>query len=128
MCEAPYRRSRTRLDHLLADRSSVIAREIVHRPYYRAEAIVSTLVDAVMARPTNYGAIFEMVGAAKLRVFDVMGLSAFRKFVRGPARLTNPLPGCTGRTKMSLKQRRPRPTRRRSDCARRAAPPRKKLI
>jgi hypothetical protein len=76
-------------DRLLADRSPVIVREIVHRPYDRAEAIVSTLVDAVMARPTNHDAIVEMVGAAELRVLDVMGLSAFRKLVRGPARLTN---------------------------------------
>lgn len=67
----------------------MIVREIIHRPYHRAKAIVPTLVDAVMARPTNHDAIVEMVGAPKLRVFDVMSLSAFRKLVRGPARFTN---------------------------------------
>lgn len=85
----------------------MIVREIVHRPHYRAKAIVSALVDAVMARPTNHDAIVEMVGATKLRVFDVMGLSAFPKLMRGPSRLTNLGNRCSARgAKVLLPQQR----------------------
>ena len=63
--------------------------KIVRRPHDGAEAIISTLVNAVVARPTNHDTIIEVVGTAKFYVFDVMGLSAFPKLMFGTARFTN---------------------------------------
>jgi hypothetical protein len=64
-------------------------RKIFRRSRDGAEAIISTLVDAVVARPTDHDTIAELVGTAELYVFDVMGLSAFPKLMFGTAGFTN---------------------------------------
>jgi len=64
-------------------------RKIFHRPSDSAEAVVATLVDAVVARPTNHDAIIDMIGTARLYVLDVMSLRAFPKLVFGTARFAN---------------------------------------
>jgi hypothetical protein len=64
-------------------------RKIFRRPSDCAEAVVATLVDAVVAGPANHDAIIEMIGTTKFYVFDVMGLSAFPKLMFGTAGFTN---------------------------------------
>ena len=48
----------------------------MHCTYDRPEAVVSTLVDAVMARPANHDTVIKVIGTTKLCMFDVMGLRA----------------------------------------------------
>jgi hypothetical protein len=63
-------------------------REIARSSHNLAEAVISTLMGAVVARLTNHHAIIQIVRAAKLRVFDVMRPRDFTKFVLGWARVS----------------------------------------
>jgi hypothetical protein len=67
----------------------VIVQEVVRRAHDCAEAVVSTLVDAVMARLTDHHTIVQVVRAAKLDVFHMMSLGAFKEFVLFSAGVTN---------------------------------------
>ena len=65
-------------------------RKVVAHTRDHAEAVVPTLVDAIVARPTDHDTIIQIVPTAKLCMLDVVGLCGLSKRVLGSSAVTNP--------------------------------------